>query len=75
MILAGETSAGSSYEVCCQSLVKPKDLPLAYLITATRLKAAMELPTVAQQDKLVGHANASLKEELAEEGKTPRPKL
>ncbi|KAK5948327.1 hypothetical protein OHC33_010637 [Knufia fluminis] len=38
------------YEAICEKLVKQKELPQIYLITPPRLKAAHQLPSVAEQD-------------------------
>ncbi|KAL1862271.1 hypothetical protein Plec18170_001096 [Paecilomyces lecythidis] len=60
MILSEDTQGSLAYEAVCESLVTSKDLPSSYLITKRRLQAAMNLPTVAQQDKLIGSTNLSL---------------
>ena len=59
MMLAEEGSI--RYEEVCNTLVKDGDLPEIYLLTAQRLNAARNLPSVAEQDA-AGLYNAPVQE-------------
>lgn len=66
-----------THEAVCENLVKDGDLPRSYLITADRLKKAVKLPSVAEQEgegkrgerefALVGGGNREGKELAMEE--------